>query len=100
MSSPSKVEPRHPRLRALVYVRQSTPQQVLHHQESTRRQYGLAERARQMGWPDANIGVIDDDLGLSGASSQQRPASSASSPRSAWARSASCWSPRSRASPA
>jgi DNA invertase Pin-like site-specific DNA recombinase len=72
MSSPSKVEPRHTRLRALVYVRQSTPQQVLHHQEGTRRQYGLVERARQMGWPDANIRVIDDDLGLSGASSQQR----------------------------
>ena len=32
----------------------------------------LVERARQMGWPDANIRVIDDDLGLSGASSQQR----------------------------
>jgi DNA invertase Pin-like site-specific DNA recombinase len=72
MSSPSKVEPRHTRLRALVYVRQSTPQQVLNHQEGTRRQYGLVERARQMGWPDANIRVIDDDLGLSGASSQQR----------------------------
>jgi Resolvase, N terminal domain len=72
MSSPSKVEPRHTRLRALVYVRQSTPQQVLHHREGTRRQYGLVERARQMGWPDANIRVIDDDLGLSGASSQQR----------------------------
>jgi DNA invertase Pin-like site-specific DNA recombinase len=73
MSSPSKVEPRHTRLRALVYVRQSTPQQVLNHQEGTRRQYGLVERARQMGWPDANIRVIDDDLGLSGAGSQQRP---------------------------
>jgi len=72
MSSPSKVEPRHTRLRAVIYIRQSTPQQVLNNQEGTRRQYQLVERARQMGWPDANIRVIDDDLGLSGASSQQR----------------------------
>jgi DNA invertase Pin-like site-specific DNA recombinase len=72
MSSPSKVEPRHTHLRAVIYIRQSTPQQVLNNQEGTRRQYQLVERARQMGWPDANIHVIDDDLGLSGASSQQR----------------------------
>ena len=72
MSSPAKVESRHTRLRAVIYIRQSTPQQVLNNQEGTRRQYGLVERARQMGWPDANIRVIDDDLGLSGASSQQR----------------------------
>jgi DNA invertase Pin-like site-specific DNA recombinase len=72
MSSPSKVEPRHTRLRAIIYIRQSTPQQVLNNQEGARRQYQLVEQARQMGWPDANIRVIDDDLGLSGASSQQR----------------------------
>jgi hypothetical protein len=72
MSSPSKVGPRHTHLRAVIYIRQSTPQQVLNNQEGTRRQYQLVERARQMGWPDANIRVIDDDLGLSGASSQQR----------------------------
>jgi DNA invertase Pin-like site-specific DNA recombinase len=72
MSTPSKVEPRHQRLQALVYIRQSTPQQVLNNLESTRRQYDLVDRARRMGWPDANIHVIDDDLGLSGAASQQR----------------------------
>ena len=72
MSHPAKVEPRHTRLRAVVYVRQSTPQQMLNNQESTRRQYGLVDRARQMGWPEANIDVIDDDLGLSGAASRQR----------------------------
>ena len=100
MSSPSKVEPRHTRLRALVYVRQSTPQQVLNNREGTRRQYQLVERARQMGWPDANIRVIDDDLGLSGAGSRQRPGFQRLVAMIAWARSASCWSPRSRASPA
>src|SRR5215204_3150720 len=67
-----KIEPRHLGLRALVYVRQSTPRQVLANQESTRRQYQLAERARQMGWPAPRIEVIDEDLGLSGASSTLR----------------------------
>jgi DNA invertase Pin-like site-specific DNA recombinase len=67
-----KVEARHLRLRAIVYVRQSTPRQVQVNRESTRRQYQLAERARQMGWPAAQIEVIDEDLGLSGASSHAR----------------------------
>jgi DNA invertase Pin-like site-specific DNA recombinase len=67
-----KIEPRHLGLRAVVYVRQSTPRQVLTNQESTRRQYQLAERARQLGWPAPQIEVIDEDLGLSGADSQAR----------------------------
>src|SRR3954454_4849888 len=67
-----KIEPRHLGLRALVYVRQSTPRQVLANQESTRRQYQLAERAQQMGWPAPRIEVIDEDLGLSGAGSHMR----------------------------
>src|SRR5215210_8133679 len=67
-----KIEPRHLGLRALVYVRQSTPRQVLVNQESTRRQYQLAERAQQMGWPAPRIEVIDEDLGLSGAGSHMR----------------------------
>jgi DNA invertase Pin-like site-specific DNA recombinase len=68
----SKIEPRHLGLRAVVYVRQSTPRQVLTNQESTRRQYQLAERARQLGWPMPQIEIIDEDLGLSGADSQAR----------------------------
>ena len=68
----SKIEPRHLALRALVYIRQSTPRQVLTNQESTRRQYQLAERARDMGWPAPQIEVVDEDLGLSGASSHWR----------------------------
>src|SRR3954467_14282911 len=67
-----KIEPRHLRLAAVVYVRQSTPQQLQNNQESTRRQYGLAERARQMGWPETAVRVIDDDLGMSGTSSEGR----------------------------
>src|SRR5918911_3798497 len=68
----SKIEARHLQLRAIVYVRQSTPRQVQTNPESTRRQYQLAERARQMGWATPQIEVIDEDLGLSGASSQVR----------------------------
>ena len=67
-----KLQPRHLQLQAIVYVRQSTPRQVLENQESTRRQYQLAERAQQLGWPTPQVQVIDDDLGLSGASSHQR----------------------------
>jgi DNA invertase Pin-like site-specific DNA recombinase len=49
---------------AIVYIRQSTLHQVTNNIESGRRQYGLVERARQLGWND--VQVIDDDLGRSG----------------------------------
>ena len=68
----SKITSSHLQRRALVYVRQSTPSQVENHRESTRRQYALAERARDLGWPSGQITVIDDDLGLSGASTDGR----------------------------
>ena len=67
-----KVQSWHRDRLAVVYVRQSTAQQVVEHQESTRLQYGLAERARRLGWPTARILVIDDDLGKSGASAAGR----------------------------
>jgi DNA invertase Pin-like site-specific DNA recombinase len=57
---------------AIVYIRQSTAKQVQQNQESTRRQYQLAERAHEMGRPQPLIRVIDDDLGISGASSDHR----------------------------
>ena len=72
MTPSPKIQPRHQRLQAIVYVRQSTPKQVHCNQESTRRQYQLAERARQMGWAPSQVLVIDEDLGLSGAGSRQR----------------------------
>ena len=50
---------------AFVYVRQSTTDQVHHNHESRRRQYGLADRARALGW--GTVEVIDDDLGRSGS---------------------------------
>ena len=58
---------------AIVYVRQSTPQQVADHQESTARQYALADRAVALGWPRPLVCVIDDDLGKSGQSIEGRP---------------------------
>jgi hypothetical protein len=49
---------------AFVYIRQSTADQLVHNQESRRRQYGLADRAKQLGW--TTVEVVDDDLGRSG----------------------------------
>ena len=58
--------------RAVVYIRQSTPHQVVSNQESLRLQYALRQRARELGWHEADIDVIDADLGLSGASAAGR----------------------------
>jgi DNA invertase Pin-like site-specific DNA recombinase len=57
---------------AYLYIRQSTPRQVIENGESTRRQYALQERAIGLGWPAARIHIIDQDLGLSGAHSVAR----------------------------
>jgi hypothetical protein len=59
----SKISPEHLARQAVVYLRQSTPDQVVHNLESERRQYNLPERARQLGWSD--VAVIDEDLGRS-----------------------------------
>jgi DNA invertase Pin-like site-specific DNA recombinase len=67
-----KILPRHLERLAVVYVRQSTMQQVLAHQESTRLQYGLVQRAGAWGWPEARVLVIDEDLGRSGTSAEGR----------------------------
>lgn len=68
-----KIDSRHRDRLAIVYVRQSTLQQVERNQESTRLQYGLVERALQIGWVRDRILVIDDDLGRSGATAAGRP---------------------------
>ena len=60
----NKITTDHLARRACVYIRQSTPDQVKYNVESKRRQYGLVDRARGLGWQD--IDVIDDDLGISG----------------------------------
>jgi DNA invertase Pin-like site-specific DNA recombinase len=60
----SKITVDHLQRIACVYVRQSTPDQLVHNLESQRRQYGLADRAKQLGW--TTVEIIDDDLGRSG----------------------------------
>lgn len=60
----NKITAEHLRRCACVYVRQSTPDQLVHNRESQQRQYALADRARQLGW--MAVEVIDDDLGRSG----------------------------------
>jgi DNA invertase Pin-like site-specific DNA recombinase/DNA-binding MarR family transcriptional regulator len=58
---------------AVVYVRQSTPAQVIEHGESTRLQYGLTERAAALGWAPSRVLVIDEDLGHSASGAVARP---------------------------
>jgi DNA invertase Pin-like site-specific DNA recombinase len=72
MTVSPKIQGHHLARQAVVYVRQSTPKQVQLNQESTRRQYQLADLAHAWGWPRPLIQTIDDDLGLSGASSHHR----------------------------
>src|SRR4051794_11079882 len=67
-----KIQRRHRERLAIVYIRQSTVQQIERHQESTRLQYALVDRAFQFGWARESILVIDDDLGRSGASIEGR----------------------------
>lgn len=67
-----KLRPAHLDRKAIIYLRQSSPQQVLNCRESTQRQYALAERAGEFGWPPQRIQIIDEDLGRSGASAVWR----------------------------
>ncbi|WP_295435300.1 recombinase family protein [uncultured Thiodictyon sp.] len=66
------ITPSHLARRAVIYIRQSSPHQVLTNQESLRLQYALRSRALELGWHEADIQVIDSDLGLTAASAQHR----------------------------
>jgi DNA invertase Pin-like site-specific DNA recombinase len=68
----SKVQARHLKRNAYLYVRQSTLRQVLENTESTKRQYALRERAMTLGWRLDQVVIIDSDLGQSGASAVDR----------------------------
>jgi DNA invertase Pin-like site-specific DNA recombinase len=72
MSERSKVTADHLRRDAYLYVRQSTLHQVADNQESTRRQYGLKERAVGLGWARERVVVIDEDLGQSASGATER----------------------------
>ena len=58
------VSERHLARRAVIYIRQSTPHQVLTNLESQRLQYDLRRRALELGWREEDIEIIDADLGL------------------------------------
>ena len=69
---PEKITRQHQDRLAIIYIRQSTPQQVKRNQESTKLQYALVDRALQFGWPGESIVTIDDDLGRPGGSIEGR----------------------------
>lgn len=71
-STDSQVTAEHRGKLACIYVRQSSVNQVRHHQESTELQYRLIDRAVALGWPHERVHVIDEDLGKSGSGSVER----------------------------
>ena len=72
MSRSELVSPQHLQRKALIYIRQSTPHQVLSNQESLRLQYALQQRAIDLGWRQEDVEIIDADLGMTGASASHR----------------------------
>ncbi len=72
MTDLSRIKPSHTARASYIYVRQSSPAQVEHNRESTARQYALADRACQLGWQKDQVVIIDDDLGLSGTTTDKR----------------------------
>jgi hypothetical protein len=90
MNERAKITAVHLSRQAIVYLRQSSAAQVEHNRESTERQYALAAKAGELGWPADRILVIDEDLGLSGSGSGHGPASRGSPPRWRSPASASC----------
>jgi DNA invertase Pin-like site-specific DNA recombinase len=68
----TKILDRHLQRLAIVYIRQSSPQQVLEHRESRERQYALADHAALLGWPRERVVLIDEDQGQSGKSAADR----------------------------
>src|ERR1051325_3872840 len=71
-SRSAKIRASHLEKQAIVYVRQSSPHQVLENRESTLRQYALADHAATLGWPKERVLVIDEDQGQSGRSATGR----------------------------
>ena len=72
LGSASKIRDRHLDRLAIVYVRQSSPQQVLENRESRERQYALAQFAQRLGWPAERVVIIDEDQARSGKSADNR----------------------------
>ena len=63
MKTSELVTPQHLQLKAIIYIRQSSPHQILSNQESLKLQYALRQRAIDLGWSNEKIEIIDSDLG-------------------------------------
>lgn len=72
LSASAKIKPGQLAKLAIVYVRQSSPRQVLENRESTARQYAFADQAVALGWPRERVLTIDEDLGKSGRTAEGR----------------------------
>ena len=72
MNTSEVVQPNHVQRQAVVYVRQSTPHQALNNQESLQMQYGLDERAVELGWKSDDVRVVDSDVGRTGSNAKGR----------------------------
>src|SRR5712691_114080 len=68
----ANIQPTHCDRLAYVYVRQSTPWQVIENRESTERQYQLHARAIALGWSPTRVEIIDEDQGRSGSTAAHR----------------------------
>ena len=69
---PAEVTKEHYHRKAYIYIRQSSQRQVMQHQSSREVQHNLVYRARVLGWPDRNIEIIDEDLGISATGTKLR----------------------------
>ena len=72
MTAHPKIGPTQLRRQAAIYIRQSSPGQVINNRESTLRQYGLVERAVDLGWDRSQVVIFDEDLGVSASGSVTR----------------------------
>ncbi len=72
MTNAELITPQHLTRKAIIYIRQSTPHQVLSNQESLRLQYALQQRALDLGWRSEQIEIIDTDLGLTATAAEHR----------------------------
>jgi DNA invertase Pin-like site-specific DNA recombinase len=72
MNTSELVTVQHLSRKAIIYIRQSSPNQMISNQESLRLQYALKQRAIEFGWAEDKIEIIDHDLGMTGASAAHR----------------------------
>ena len=72
MTTSELVTQKHTSRKAIIYIRQSSPHQMISNQESLRLQYALSQRGAELGWHPDNIEIIDSDLGTTAATAAHR----------------------------